>query len=95
MLERLHDYLERSFLPGRTFTGPEDFNTQLSGFFTTANGRKMRVLGCTPGDRVAADRAAMLSLPGGGRHASGRSAPWRGRVTSDHLRRFVPVSGTI
>jgi hypothetical protein len=35
----------------------------LAGFFTKANGRKMRVLGCTPGDRVAADRAAMLPLP--------------------------------
>ena len=29
MIERAHDYLERSFLPGRTFTGPADFNTQL------------------------------------------------------------------
>ncbi len=63
MLERLHDYLEKSFLPGRVFTSPEDFNTQLAGFFTKANARTMRVLGCTPGDRVAADRAAMLPLP--------------------------------
>ncbi len=63
MLERLHDYLERSFLPGRRFTSPTDFNTQLAGFFTKANARKMRVLGCTPGDRVDADRAAMLPLP--------------------------------
>ncbi len=63
MLERFHDYLERSFLPGRTFTGPEDFNTQLAGFLVKANARRMRVLGCTPGDRVAADRAAMLPLP--------------------------------
>ena len=29
LVERLHDYLERSFLPGRTFTGPADFNAQL------------------------------------------------------------------
>lgn len=63
MLERLHDYLERSFLPGRTFESPEDFNTQLAEFFSRANTRKMRVLGCTPGDRVAADRAAMMPLP--------------------------------
>jgi transposase len=63
MLERLHDYLERSFLPGRGFESPADFNTQLAGFFTKANARKMRVLGCTPGERVEADRAAMLSLP--------------------------------
>src|SRR6185312_3544527 len=29
LIERAHDYLERSFLPGRRFTGPHDFNTQL------------------------------------------------------------------
>lgn len=29
IIERAHDYLERSFLPGRTFTGPADFNAQL------------------------------------------------------------------
>ena len=63
MLERFHDYLERSFLPGRTFGSPADFNTQLGGFLVKANARTMRVLGCTPGDRVAADRAAMLPLP--------------------------------
>src|SRR5699024_2950917 len=33
------------------------------GFFTKANARKMRILGCAPNDRVAADRAAMLPLP--------------------------------
>ncbi len=29
IIERAHDYLERSFLPGRTFTSPADFNAQL------------------------------------------------------------------
>lgn len=29
LLERVHGYLETSFLPGRSFTGPADFNTQL------------------------------------------------------------------
>ena len=28
IIERAHDYLERSFLPGRTFTGPADFNAR-------------------------------------------------------------------
>jgi transposase len=28
LVERLHDYLERSFLPGRVFTSPADFNAQ-------------------------------------------------------------------
>ena len=63
MLERFHDYLERSFLPGRSFTSPQDLNIQLAGFLVRANARKMRVLGCRPGDRVAADREAMLPLP--------------------------------
>ena len=63
MLERFHDYLERSFLPGREFDTPGDFNTQLGGFLVQANARTMRVLGCAPGDRVVADRAAMLPLP--------------------------------
>lgn len=63
MLERFHDYLERSFLPGQTFTSPEDFNTQLQGFLAKANVRRMRTLGCRPADRVAADREAMLDLP--------------------------------
>ena len=63
MLERFHDYLERSFLPGRRFTGPDDFNAQLAAFLVQANARRMRVLGCAPGDRVAADREAMVTLP--------------------------------
>jgi transposase len=63
LLERLHGYLETSFLPGRAFTGPEDFNTQLSGFLTRANSRHRRALGCAPAERIAVDRAAMLALP--------------------------------
>jgi transposase len=63
LLERAHDYLERSFLPGRSFTGPADFNAQLAGWLAVANGRAKRVLGCAPADRVTADKAAMLTLP--------------------------------
>jgi transposase len=63
LVERLHDYLERSFLPGRTFISPGDFNTQLQGFLVRANTRQHRVLGCRPADRIEGDRAAMLALP--------------------------------
>jgi transposase len=63
LLERVHGYLETSFLPGRSFTGPADFNTQLGVFFAQANRRWRRVLGCAPVDRIAADKAAMLPLP--------------------------------
>jgi transposase len=63
IIERAHDYLERSFLPGRVFTGPADFNTQLQAWLGIVNGRRRRVLGCAPTDRIAADTAAMLPLP--------------------------------
>lgn len=63
LLERCHDHYERSFLPGRTFSGPADFNTQLSQFVATSNTRRMRVLGCRPADRISTDLAAMMPLP--------------------------------
>jgi transposase len=63
LLERVHGYLETSFLPGRTFTGPADFNTQLGEFFAGANRRWRRALGCAPADRLVADKQAMLPLP--------------------------------
>jgi transposase len=63
IVERLHDYLETSFLPGRIFSSPDDFNAQLSGWLQVANGRRKRSLGCAPADRIGADRAAMLTLP--------------------------------
>jgi transposase len=63
IIERLHDYLERSFLPGRTFASPLDFNTQLQAWLGMANRRRKRSLGCAPAERIGADRAAMLTLP--------------------------------
>lgn len=63
LVERANGYLETSFLPGRTFTGPADFNTQLEDWLVKANSRQHRALGCRPIDRLEADRAAMLALP--------------------------------
>ncbi|HEV2931025.1 MAG TPA: IS21 family transposase [Propionibacteriaceae bacterium] len=63
IIERFHDYLETSFLPGRTFTSPDDFNAQLADWLVLANSRRKRVLGCAPVDRIDADRQAMLPLP--------------------------------
>jgi transposase len=63
LLERVHGHLETSFLPGRSFTGPADFNAQLGEFFARANRRWRRSLGCAPADRIAADKQAMLPLP--------------------------------
>jgi transposase len=63
LVERFHDYLETSWLPGRSFASPADFNAQLAGWLARANTRRMRALECTPADRIAADRAAMAALP--------------------------------
>ena len=63
LVERFHDYLERSWLPGRAFASPADFNVQLAGWVATVNTRWRRHLGCAPADRIAADRAAMTGLP--------------------------------
>jgi transposase len=63
LIERCHDYLERSFLPGRRFAGPADFNTQLQQWLRLVNARHRRALGCAPNERIAADRQAMLALP--------------------------------
>jgi transposase len=63
LVERANGYLETSFLPGRSFVSPADFNTQLDGWLARANTRHHRSLGCAPAQRVDADRAAMLSLP--------------------------------
>ena len=63
IVERNNDYLERSFLPGRSFASPADFNAQMGEWMLLANGRFKRVLGCAPADRIDADRAAMAPLP--------------------------------
>jgi hypothetical protein len=63
IVERNNDYLETSFLPGRAFASPADFNAQLGEWTGLANSRFKRVLGCAPADRIEADRAAMAPLP--------------------------------
>jgi transposase len=63
LVERANGYLETSFLPGRRFGSPADFNRQLTGWLTRANTRHHRIIDCRPADRIAADRAAMLALP--------------------------------
>jgi hypothetical protein len=63
LVERVNGYLETSFLPGRRFASPADFNIQLAEWTATVNGRVRRALGCSPADRIAADRQAVLGLP--------------------------------
>lgn len=62
-VERANGYLETSFMPGRTFESPADFNTQLELWLPVANARTIRSLKARPVDLVKVDTAAMLRLP--------------------------------
>jgi transposase len=85
LVERLHDYLERSFLPGRTFTGPADFNAQITEWLSRVNTRPRRALGCAPTDRIAADLERMLTLPPVAPATGWRSST---RLARDHYVRM-------
>src|SRR5438477_996839 len=64
LVERANGYLETSFLPGRRFSSPQDFNAQLAAWLKKkANARMHSTLRCSPADRIAEDRAAMMAPP--------------------------------
>jgi len=63
IVERRNGWFETSFMPGRTFTSPADFNTQFADWLTRANARVVRTTGQAPIVRLDADRAGMLALP--------------------------------
>lgn len=62
-VERMNGYFETSFLPGREFASPADFNTQLGLWLPKANARTVRALKARPVDLLGLDKAAMLTLP--------------------------------
>ena len=64
IVERANRYLESSFLPGRVFVSPQDFNSQLQHWLVRiANERTPRRTGTKASDALVADRRAMLALP--------------------------------
>jgi transposase len=84
LVERANGYLETSFLPGRTFAGPGDFNAQLTAWLQTANRRRHRMIDARPVDRWETDRAAMLIIP---RVDPSAWWPLRTRLGRDHYIR--------
>jgi len=64
MLERMHDFIERSFEPDRCFANPLDFQHQLDGWFEgRANSRLHRTLRAVPAERLEQERMTMRPLP--------------------------------
>ncbi|MBD3948036.1 IS21 family transposase [Nocardioides ganghwensis] len=63
LVERRNGFFETSFMPGRDFTSPADFDAQLGDWLGLANARVVRTIKARPVDLLDADRAAMLPLP--------------------------------
>jgi transposase len=64
MLERLHDFIERSFEPARSFANELDYQLQLDVWFRDrANARTHRTLRAVPAERLAVERRRMRPLP--------------------------------
>jgi Mu transposase, C-terminal domain/Helix-turn-helix domain of resolvase len=63
IVERRNGFFETSFMPGRAFASPADFNAQFTGWLDRANSRVVRTIRARPSDLIEADRAAMLPLP--------------------------------
>jgi hypothetical protein len=75
VVERRNGWFETSFMPGRVFSSPADFNAQFADWVSRANARVVRTTGAAPVERLDADRAAMLPLPPSPLHLG-----WRNRV---------------
>lgn len=85
VVERANGYLDTSFLPGRTFASPADFNAQLLDWLTLhANRRTHAITRMVPADALVVDRAAMAVLP--------PVAPVTGTTVSTRLGRDYYVS---
>jgi transposase len=64
VVERLQDFIERSFEPGRCFANELDFQLQLDCWFSDrANARMHKTLRARPIDRLIEERAVMAALP--------------------------------
>jgi transposase len=84
--ERLQDFLERSFEPGRCFANELDYQLQLETWFCDrANARTHKTLRCRPIDRLIEERQVMAPLPKAGPDVDRR---WTVRVPPDPYLRF-------
>ena len=86
LVERLQDFLERSFEPGRAFANEQDFQLQLDDWFDSrANTRQHKTLRCRPVDRLIEEHAVMAPLPA---QAPDTDRRWVLRVPADPFLRF-------
>jgi transposase len=85
-VERLQDFMERSFEPGRVFASELDFQDQLDTWFAQrANARIHKTLKARPVDRLTEERQVMAPLP---QVAPDTDRRWVLRVAPDPYLRF-------
>jgi len=85
-VERLQDFMERSFEPGRVFANELDYQLQLDTWFDErANARVHKTLKARPIDRLRDERQVMAPLPQVGPDSDRR---WVLRVAPDPYLRF-------
>ena len=86
IVERLQDFMERSFEPGRVFANELDYQLQLDAWFDSrANARMHKTLRERPIDRLIEERAVMTRLPA---TAPDTDRRWVLRVPADPYLRF-------
>jgi transposase len=85
VVERLQEYLESNFEPGRQFANHLDFQLQLDCWFEKANGRGHRTIRARPVDRLAEEHQVMRPLP---ERPSDTDRRWVARVPPDPYLRF-------
>jgi transposase len=85
-VERLQDFMERSFEPGRCFANELDYQLQLDAWFDDrANPRMHQTLRARPIDRLIEERTVMAPLPD---RAPDTDRRWVLRVPPDPYLRF-------
>ena len=85
VVERLQDFMERSFEPGRCFANELDYQLQLDCWFSErANPRMHKTLRARPSDRLIEERSVMAPLPA----APDVDRRWVLRVAPDPFLRF-------
>jgi hypothetical protein len=75
IVERRNGFFETSFMPGRQFASPADFNAQFADWLGGANTRVVRTIKARPAELLPADLARMLPLPPVPLHLG-----WRNRI---------------
>jgi hypothetical protein len=87
IVERRNGWFETSFMPGRLFASPADFNEQFTDWLQIANARTVRTLKASSAQRIDADRAAILPLHLGWRNRVRLRRDYYVRVDTERLLR--------